>query len=258
MRLRFLGTGTSHGVPVVGCSCQVCSSADPRDSRYRCSVLVEGDHGEVVLIDAGPEFRLQALRAKLTRLDAILVTHAHADHIHGLDDVRPLTRGKPLPVYASASDIQEIRDRFAYAFRDGQLGGGKPRLELTEIGSEGMTTGGIKAFPVPLLHGERRVLGYRIGGLAYLTDCSAIPEPSMELLAGLDLLVIDALRLRPHPTHLSVDEAFGLALRLKPSRLLLTHICHDLSHTQLEDYCAKAALPFPAAPAWDGLEIELP
>jgi len=133
VKLRFLGSGTSHGVPVVGCSCPVCTSNDPRDSRYRTSVIVEGDHGEVLLIDAGPEFRLQALRARLTRLDAILVTHAHADHIHGLDDVRPLTRGKPLPVYASAPDLQEIRDRFAYAFREGQLGGGKPRLVLTEI-----------------------------------------------------------------------------------------------------------------------------
>ncbi len=255
MKLRFLGTGTSHGVPVVGCSCAVCSSTDPRDSRYRTSVIVEGDHGEVVLIDAGPEFRLQALRAHLTRLDAILVTHAHADHIHGLDDVRPLTRGKPLPVYASAPDLREIRNRFAYAFRDGQAGGGKPRLELTEIDPGGATIGGIRAIPVPLFHGDRRVLGYRIGRLAYLTDCSSIPEPSMPLLDGLDLLVIDALRLRPHPTHLSVDEAFQLALRLMPARLLLTHICHDLSHAQLEEYCAKATLPFPAGPAWDGLEV---
>ncbi|PKL08376.1 MAG: MBL fold metallo-hydrolase [Spirochaetae bacterium HGW-Spirochaetae-7] len=258
MRLRFLGTGTSHGVPVVGCSCAVCTSTDPRDSRYRCSAIVEGDGGEVVLIDAGPEFRVQALRARLSRLDAILVTHAHADHIHGLDDVRPLTRGKPLPVYASAPDIREIRARFAYAFMDSQAGGGKPRLELTEIAPDGVTIGSIKAIAVPLLHGTRRVFGYRIGGLAYLTDCSAIPESSMELLGDLDLLVIDALRLRSHPTHFSVDEAFRIALRLKPSALLLTHICHDLSHAQLEDHCARADLPFPTNPAWDGLEIDLP
>ncbi|PKL25160.1 MAG: MBL fold metallo-hydrolase [Spirochaetae bacterium HGW-Spirochaetae-3] len=257
MRLRFLGTGTSHGVPVIGCSCRVCSSDDPRDTRYRSSVFVEGDGGEAILVDAGPEFRLQALRARLTRLDALLVTHAHADHVHGLDDVRPLTRGKPLPVYASRSDAEELRHRFSYAFGHGQEGGGKPRLELSEI-DDGATVGGVRVVAVPLLHGQRPILGYRLGGFAYLTDCSAVPDSSRRLLGGLDLLVVDALRLRPHPTHFSVDEALALARELRPGRLLLTHICHDLTHVELESYCDAAGLPFPAGPAYDGLEAEIP
>jgi phosphoribosyl 1,2-cyclic phosphate phosphodiesterase len=257
MRIRFLGTGTSHGVPVLGCACAVCRSPDPRDERYRSSALIDGDGGEAILVDAGPEFRLQALRAGLQRLDAVLVTHAHADHVHGLDDVRPLTRGKPLPVYASRHDVEEIRHRFSYAFGHGQEGGGKPRLELMTV-EEDITVGAMRVVAIPLMHGERRILGYRIGGLAYLTDCSAVPESSMRLLGGLDLLVVDALRIRPHPTHFSIDEALDLARALRPGRVLLTHICHDLSHAQIQAYCDAAALPFPAGPAYDGLEVDLP
>ncbi|HPE88778.1 MAG TPA: MBL fold metallo-hydrolase [Spirochaetales bacterium] len=264
MRIRFLGTGTSHGVPVLGCGCPVCSSADPRDTRYRSSVLVSGDEGERILIDAGPEFRLQALAARLSGLDALLVTHAHADHVHGIDDVRPLTRGRPLPVYASGQDVAELRHRFSYAFSAGQAGGGKPRLELVDLDEPGgpdpapraVRVGSVAVRPVPLMHGERRVLGYRLGGLAYATDCSSVPESSKRSLLGLDLLVLGALRLRPHPTHLSVDEALALARELRPARLLLTHICHDLSHAELQAYCDDKGLPFPAGPAYDGLELE--
>jgi len=259
MRIRFLGTGTSHGVPVLGCSCPVCTSTDTRDNRYRSSVLVEGDAGELVLIDAGPEFRLQGLRAGLSRLDAVLVTHAHADHVHGLDDVRPLTRGNPLPVYASKADADEIRLRFSYAFAHGQEGGGKPRLKLLDVdGAEGIiTVGTLRIKAVPVMHGDRRILGFRIGGFAYLTDCSRVPESSKSLLQELDLLVLGALRLRPHPTHFSVDEALELAKQLHPARLLLTHICHDLTHAALEEHCNTAGLPFPSGPAWDTLTVEL-
>lgn len=256
--MRFLGTGTSHGVPVLGCTCPVCASSDPRDVRYRSSVLLTGDRGEHILIDAGPEFRLQGLRASLHRLDAVLITHAHADHIHGLDDVRPLTRGKVLPVYASAYDAEEIRTRFAYAFGHSQEGGGKPRLELIEIGPEGANVGLYHVDPIPLMHGTRPILGYRIAHCAYLTDCSKLPDASRALLSGLDLLVIDALRLRPHPTHFSLGEAIELARTLKPKRLLLTHICHDLSHSQIQAYCDAQGLPFPAGPAYDGLELDIP
>ena len=258
MRITFLGTGTSHGIPVLGCSCSVCSSADPRDTRWRSSALVEGDQGEVLLLDAGPEFRLQALRACITRLDAVFITHTHADHVHGLDDIRPLSRKSALPVHAGRADCEELRARFSYAFGGGQEGGGKPRIGLSELGTLPVRVGGLRVQPVPLLHGERPVLGYRIGGLAYLTDCSAVPPASMELLAGLDLLVVDALRERPHPTHLSVGQALELAARLSPGRLLLTHLCHDLSHAGLELRCASAGLPFPAGPAHDGLRVELP
>lgn len=265
MRIRLLGTGTSHGVPVLGCSCPVCSSSDPRDARYRSSALVTGDGGERILIDAGPEFRLQALASRLTGLDALLVTHAHADHVHGLDDVRPLTRSRPLPVYASGLDVAELRHRFSYAFSHGQAGGGKPRLELIDIDGPGgpsampppIRIGSVVVQPFPLMHGERRILGFRIGGLAYATDCSSMPEASKRALLGLDLLVLGALRLRPHPTHMSVDEALALARELRPARLLLTHVCHDLSHAQLQAYCDEAGLPFPAGPAYDGLSIDV-
>lgn len=255
MKLRFLGTGTSHGVPVVACTCRVCASTDPRDKRHRSSVVVEGDGGELVLIDAGPEFRLQAIRSGMSRLDAILITHAHADHVHGLDDVRPLTHGRHVPVYASSDDVAELRERFAYAFRHGQEGGGKPRLELRQIDETGADIGGLHAQPVPILHGDRAVFGYRIGRFAYLTDCSEVPRQSLGLLRGLDLLVVDALRNRPHPTHFSLDEAFALARELNPARLLVTHICHDLSHVEIQALCDAAGLPFPASPAYDGLEL---
>lgn len=264
MRVRFLGTGTSHGIPVLGCRCPVCSSPDPRDTRYRSSILVTSDNGERILIDAGPEFRLQALAARLDGLDALLVTHAHADHVHGLDDVRPLTRGKPLPVYASGQDVAELRHRFSYAFSHGQAGGGKPRLELVDLDRTGasedvppISVGSALVQPFPLMHGERRILGYRLGSLAYATDCSSMPEATRLALRGLDLLVLGALRLRPHPTHLSVDEALALARELRPARLLLTHVCHDLSHAQLQAYCDEAGLPFPAGPAYDGLSIDV-
>lgn len=258
MKVTVLGSGTSHGVPVLGCSCPVCTSTEPRDTRYRSSILVEGDGGERILVDAGPEFRLQGLRVGLTRLDAVLITHAHADHIHGLDDVRPLTRGHTLPVYASAVDAAEIRERFSYAFRDGQVGGGKPRLELCVVESADIRVGTLRVQPIPIVHGERPILGYRIGGLAYLTDCSGVPPSSCGLLHDLDVLMIDGLRLRPHPTHFSIDEALALAMNLRPRRVLLTHICHDLSHAQIQAHCDQSRLPFEAGPAWDGLEIILP
>lgn len=256
MRLTFLGTGTSHGIPVLGCGCRVCASADPRDTRYRSSALVEGEGGERVLIDAGPEFRLQALRAGITGLDAALITHAHADHVHGLDDLRPLCRKNPLAVWASAEDEAELRERFSYVFRSGQEGGGKPRLSLRALGAEGVRIGGLQALPIPLRHGERLVYGYRVGPLAYLTDCSGIPEASMRSLSGIRVLVLDALRERSHPTHFSLREAFAAALELKPERLYLTHICHDLSHEEIMDICAAEGLPFRAEPAYDGLSVE--
>jgi phosphoribosyl 1,2-cyclic phosphate phosphodiesterase len=256
MKLSFLGTGTSHGIPVLGCGCRVCASADPRDTRYRSSALVEGSLGERVLIDAGPEFRLQALRAGLTSLDAVLITHAHADHVHGLDDLRPLCRKNPLAVWASNEDEIELRERFSYVFRRGQEGGGKPRLKLCELGAEGVRIGSLEAIPIPLEHGERRVYGYRIGPLAYLTDCSGIPEASMGLLSGTRVLVLDALRERAHPTHFSLREAFAAARELKPERLYLTHICHDLTHREIQGLCAAEGLPFMAEPAYDGLSID--
>ncbi|MFH2115560.1 MAG: MBL fold metallo-hydrolase [Spirochaetota bacterium] len=265
MKVRFLGTGTSHGVPVLGCKCPVCTSTDPRDRRYRSSLLVRGvegkgegeGEGESILIDAGPEFRLQALAAGLQRLDAVLITHAHADHVHGLDDVRPMTHRNPLAVWASEEDVAELRLRFSYAFGTGQIGGGRPRLDLRVIPTRGIRIGTLDILPIPIMHGTRLVYGYRIDRLAYLTDCSHIPPSSMAMLEGLDTLILDALRPREHPTHLSTQQAFELSRQLMPGRLYLTHLCHDQTHAQLQSLCAGSALPFPVAPGYDGLEFEL-
>lgn len=238
----ILGSGTSHGIPVIGCSCPVCTSNDPRDSRYRASALARLSDGTGILIDAGPEFRLQALRANLKGLEALLVTHAHADHIHGLDDVRIFTHERNLPVYASASVTEEIRERFAYIFRETQRGGGKPQINLVAVRpGETFPVGetGIEATAIPLLHGGLEIFGWRIGDAAYLTDCSAIPEASLPLLKGVKNLVIDALRERPHSTHFSFAEALEEVIRISPDRTWLTHISHDFSHAEIVKWVAE-------------------
>ncbi len=257
MTLEFLGTGTSHGVPVPGCACRVCSSADPRDTRWRSSALVRGDGGEAILIDAGPEFRLQAIRAGITRVDALLVTHAHADHVHGIDDLRALSRQKPVAVVGDADCIEELRVRFSYAFSPRQAGGGVPKLALTAVGPGGFRVGSCLALPVPLLHGTLPVLGWRIGSFAYLTDCSEIPAASYRLLEGISTLVIDGLRSRPHATHFTVQRALEEASRIGARRAFLTHVCHDHSHVELEAICAAAPGACVCAPAYDGLVVDL-
>jgi phosphoribosyl 1,2-cyclic phosphate phosphodiesterase len=260
MRITFLGTGTSFGVPVVGCGCPVCHSADPRDARLRSSLLVETAR-TVLLVDAGPEFRLQALRAGLDRVDAVLLTHAHADHIHGLDDLRPLAKGGAIPLWANAEAIAETRERFAYVFDEGrgkQEGGGRPRIDTRVAGTGAFAIGDIEVLPLPLLHGELGVLGWRFGDFAYLTDCSSIPEATWPLLAGLRFAAIDALRLRPHCTHFSVGEALEAARRMGLERTWLTHINHETSHAELEAFCREAGTDVGAHPAADGEVFELP
>ncbi len=258
MRLLFLGTGTSHGVPMVGCKCPVCRSKDPRDSRYRASLLVIGDSGERVLIDAGPEFRLQAVRAGLDRLDAVLVTHAHADHIHGLDDVRPLTWSGPLPVWANPEALRELEVRFAYAFKPRQKGGGVPQLRLLRMPPEGIRVGSLSFLPVPVLHGELEILGFRTGTFAYLTDCSGIPDSSLPLLEGVEVLAIDGLRKAPHPTHFSLAQAADAARAVGAREAWIIHLCHESSHADLEAFCAGlSSRGLSVRPAWDGLELEL-
>lgn len=258
MKLTFLGTGTSHGVPVIGCSCAVCRSEDPRNNRMRCSVLVQDGETNIV-IDTGPEFRVQALRAGLERLDAVLLTHAHADHLHGLDDIRPFSFHRPLPVYADTHTLAETRDRFSYVFRRSQAGGGKPRIELVPV-ERPFRVGSIQFTPLPILHGELSILGFRFGDFAYVTDCSRIPAETWPLLSRLDLLVINALRHRPHPTHLSIGEAIDVVNRLRPRRAFLTHLCHDVDHTELARELRAGldtgAVAAPTEPAFDGLVVE--
>lgn len=259
MELVFLGTGTSHGVPVIGCGCSVCRSDDPRDVRYRSSLLVRGDEGERLLVDAGPEFRLQAIRAGIDRLDAVLLTHAHADHIHGVDDLRPLTVAAPLRVYGNEPTILEVRERFSYAFRETQEGGGKPRIEPTKVDLS-LAFGGLCATPIPAKHGTLDILGWLfVEGnrrAAYLTDVNYVSAPSLALLSDLDILIVGALRERPHETHYSFDQALDLIRVLAPRRALFTHLCHEHAHKDIEILCSQRS-DRPVSPAYDGLSIKL-
>ncbi|MGI5836932.1 MAG: MBL fold metallo-hydrolase [Chloroflexota bacterium] len=252
LTLTLLGTGTSHGVPAIGCRCPVCTSKDPKNQRFRCSLLLQYGERNIV-IDTATEFRLQVLRAGITRLDAVLLTHSHADHIGGLDDVRSFSEMQKaaVPCYGSAECLDQIRCRFDYIFTDTQIGGGKPRLSL--IPSDGpFDLFGLEIVPVPVLHGRLPVLGFRFGPAAYVTDCSQIPEQSMEKLMGLDLLVLDALRWRSHPTHFNVEQALDVVDRLRPRKTYFTHIAHDLDHST-----TNTLLPPGVALAHDGLKISL-
>jgi phosphoribosyl 1,2-cyclic phosphate phosphodiesterase len=253
MLVTFLGTGTSSGVPVISCDCAVCTSEDPHNQRYRSSILLQWD-GRNVVVDTGPEFRLQALRARLHRLDAVLLTHEHADHIFGLDDVRFFTmRGEgSLPLFAEARTLETVRAAFPYIFHGQPVAGSlRPSLELREL-SGPFDLFGATVQPIRVFHGKLPITAFRIGDFAYVTDCSRIPPESEALLQGLDTLVLGALRHRPHPTHFSLSEAVETAQRLAPRRTLLTHIGHDLDHA-----ATNAALPASIQLAHDGLRIEV-
>jgi phosphoribosyl 1,2-cyclic phosphate phosphodiesterase len=251
--VTFLGSGTSTGVPVPTCTCAVCRSDDPRDKRLRPSVLLEWDAAKV-LVDTATDLRRQALDAGLMRLDAVLYTHAHADHVFGLDDLRMYNwrMGGPMPVYGSAETLRAIRRTFWYVFEDVEAGGGKPALDMHEIDGP-FELLGKTIVPVPVQHGRLGVTGWRIGGFAYLTDVSAIPEISYPLLRDLDLLVLSALRHRPHPTHMHLERSLEEAARIGARRTLFTHIAHDLGHAQV-----AATLPASVELAFDGLRVEVP
>ncbi len=252
-RVTFLGTATSHGVPMIGCGCATCRSADPRDRRDRPSLYIELADGTCVLIDTTPDLRRQALTYGLTRVDAILFTHCHADHVMGLDDVRRFNQlqGTSIPCYGDRRTMAELRRTFAYIFESVDPGGGVPRIHLFPLAGP-FTLGRQEIVPVPVRHGARTIYGFRVGGFAYLTDCNGIPDASWDLLQGLDTLVIDALRHRPHPSHFTVAEALAVVARLAPRQAYLTHICHDLPHA-----ATNARLPPGVELAWDGLELAL-
>ncbi len=254
MKITFLGTGTSHGVPMIGCDCATCRSEDPRDRRLRPSIYIETAAGHALLVDAGPDLRAQALAHDIRRVDAILFTHGHADHILGLDEVRRFNamQKRPMPCFGDPQTLGDIRTTFKYVFDPATpKGGGVPQLDLIEVDGP-FTFNGDRIIPVPVFHGERPILGYRLGAFAYLTDCSRIPGASWPLLEGLDLLVLDALRDRRHQTHFSVAEAVDATRRIAPRRALFTHMCHDLAHAPT---CER--LPAGMALAYDGQVVEV-
>jgi phosphoribosyl 1,2-cyclic phosphate phosphodiesterase len=252
LKLTVLGSGTSMGVPTLGCHCAVCTSNDPHDKRTRPSLLLEYE-GRCVLIDTTPDFRFQALRAKLERLDAILYTHGHADHVLGLDDVRPFNakQKSPVPIYASSETLATLRKQFSYIFDPAPADSFLPRVLVQEVNGP-VDLFGVTFVPIHAFHGPMQVLGYRFGVSAYLTDFSAVPEASKDLLRGLDHFILDALRHRPHPMHSTVEQSLALVAELKPAHAWFTHICHDLGHAE-----TNAKLPEGVQLAYDGLQFEV-
>jgi phosphoribosyl 1,2-cyclic phosphate phosphodiesterase len=255
-QLIFLGTGTSHGVPMIGCGCPTCTSGNPKDVRSRCSLALGFPEGNL-LVDSPPELRSQLLREGIGLIDAVLYTHEHADHVFGLDDLRIFAHylGHDLPVYCSAEVESRIHKAFDYAFDPrtrAYPAGGVPRLAINHISTEPLELLGKKVVPVPLIHGRFNTLGFRFGNIAYCTDTNEIPPSSEQLLRGLDVLIIDGLRRKPHATHFSIDEAIEVARRLAPKRTLFTHMCHSLGHAE-----TNAWLPQGMELAYDGLRLPL-
>ncbi len=239
---------------MIGCDCKVCTSDDARDKRLRPSILIRYD-GHAVLIDTTPDFRQQALRAKIDRLDAILFTHSHADHIMGLDDVRPFNfrQREMIPIFAAEETLNAIKTSFRYVFADSNgLQTAIPKLKPTVLTGEPFDIFGLRFAPIPVTHGKATIYGFRFGDAAYLTDHSDIPESSLDLLRGLDVLFLDALRYKPHPTHSTVQRSLEYVEMLKPRRAYFTHICHDLHHRP-----AEGQLPANVRLAYDGLDISV-
>jgi len=251
VKITVLGSGTSVGVPTIGCHCAVCSSTDPRDNRLRPSILISYG-GYNVLVDTTPDFRTQALRAGIERLHAVLFTHAHADHMMGLDDVRPFNfrQSGDIPVYAAPDTMASIRRSFPYIFDGAQKVTNIPHIDPRLIDGTAFDLFGVEFVPVPIFHGPWPIYGFRFGNAAYLTDHSEIPESSMEMLRGLDIIFLDALRYKPHPTHSTVEQSIRTVEKLGARRAFFTHIGHDLGHQR-----AESLLPPHIRLAYDGLEL---
>ncbi len=282
MKVILSGTGTSHGIPVIGCNCAVCNSSDQKDTRFRCGAFIFSDEGTVIAIDTPPEFRLQALRYGVTKLDALLVTHSHADHLHGLDDVRifshtwnndqisqEFTSDPPLSVFSNTETLEDLKKRFDYVFKQTQEGGGKPRFNLIEVtqftSKNPLKIGSLEIEPVPIKHGILNVCGWKITNIksnksiAYITDCNVIPDTSIDIIKNVDICVLDSLRIRHHSTHLNFEEGLDYAKKIRAKSTYFTHICHDKSHIQIQQWIkenwdsTEATLDV----AYDGLEFSI-
>lgn len=251
MKITFLGTGTSVGVPMIGCHCETCHSPDERDQRLRASIMVE-HQGKRLVIDTSSDFRQQALRTGINALDAIFITHCHADHVFGLDDIRPLNArsGEPIPCFASERTWQDVKHVFSYVFKPSN-NQSLPKLVPHTISGD-FSLFGLSIEPLTVIHGRLPVSAFRINGVAYVTDCNLIPDETLARLTDLDLLIIDALRYREHPTHLSLEKTLKYIEQLRPRQALLTHISHDMRHEKL-----ASELPATISPAYDGLVVEV-
>ncbi|MBC7961465.1 MAG: MBL fold metallo-hydrolase [Steroidobacteraceae bacterium] len=251
MKITILGSGTSTGVPMVGCNCRVCYSDDPRDKRTRASIMIR-HQGRTILVDTSTDLRRQALRQGIKTVDAVLFTHSHADHVNGIDDLRGFyfLHREIIPCYASGSTLETLQAGFRYIFQEHESSGYAPLLAAHEI-SAPFELFGLKIIPVPLIHGKTTALGYRIGSFAYLTDCSSIPDSSLELLTGLELLIIDGLRWTGHPFHFNIEGAIAVARRLAAPRVILTHLTHEIAYSE------RGKLPPGFEFAYDGMEFDL-
>lgn len=253
MVITLLGTGTSHGVPVLGCNCATCTSKDPRDCRTRSSVYIH--IGELhILIDTATEMRIQTIRSQVPRVDLVLMTHNHADHVCGFDDLRRFSelQGNEIPVYGNQTTLRGIAGMFPYIFDNRiHIGGGIPRICLKEIALP-FEVPGIKIIPIPVFHGPLGILGYRIGDFAYITDCSSIPEESLKLLKNLKLLILGVLRFKPHPTHFNLEQGLQMIEMIKPKHSILTHIAHDFKYNEV-----NLLLPANVELGYDGQRVEV-
>jgi phosphoribosyl 1,2-cyclic phosphate phosphodiesterase len=252
MKITILGSGTSTGVPMVGCNCPVCTSDDPRDKRTRASIVVESAD-RYVLVDTSTDLRKQVIREKIPRIDAVLFTHSHADHIHGIDDLRGFhfIHKRIIPCYGEKETMEVITGNFSYIFKGLEFAGYSPLLDA-HIVSGPFTLFGQEIIPIPLTHGAMTATGYRFGNAAYLTDLSSIPAASMDLLAGVEILIIDALRYSPHANHLNIEGALRVVESLRPRRALFTHLTHEVPYGDGKN------LPDGVEFAYDGLKLETP
>lgn len=254
MKIKFLGTGTSHGVPLIGCNCETCTSDNPKNKRYRTSIFVSKNDTDII-IDTPAEFRLRAIEYKIKRVDAVLFTHAHMDHIAGLDDIRRFNEMQNCKInaFADKKNLKEIKKRFSYVFEKTQEGGGKPKIKFIEIKPYKMfRVKNFKIIPLPVMHGKLQVMGFRIDDFVYMTDVSKIPEKTYKYLKNVKVLILDALRKKEHPTHFNLKQAINEAQKIGARHTFFTHIAHSLEHNKTEKL-----LPQGIKLAYDGLELKL-